>query len=55
MTEQWRGLVGKEPTILTDLVLSLDEYLANLVDNMATKFISGGMDPFQIVTDNIGK
>lgn len=44
-----------KPTALSDLLRDFDEYIANLADNMATKFVSGGMSPFQIVSENMGK
>ena len=42
-------------TALSDLLRDFDEYISNLADNMAANFVSGGMSPFQIVTENMGK
>lgn len=56
LTSQWETVLQTySPSALTDLVSDLDEYISNLADNMATKFVTGGMSPFQVVTANVGE
>lgn len=56
LKDQWRSiLTAYRSSTLTDLIQDYDDYISNLADNMATKFVTAGMNPFQIVTDNVGE
>ncbi|KAF6018704.1 CELSR1 [Bugula neritina] len=53
-TDYWVSIVDTyKSTVLTDLLRDYDEYMANLALNMATKFKSTEMKPFQITTKNM--
>lgn len=55
-TDYWVSIVDTyKSTVLTDLLRDYDEYMANLALNMATKFKSTEMKPFQITTKNMGE
>ena len=55
LTLTWVQLSNtSEPTLLLDLLKDFDDYMGNLAYNMATKFVSIGMDPFQLISENIG-
>lgn len=56
LKSQWTIVFSRYSTsALADLVLDFDDYISNLADNMATKFVTAGLDPFQIVTGNMGE
>lgn len=56
MTTHWIKVISAyKTTAVSELLQDYDDYIANLADNMATKFVTAGMDPFQIVTDNMGE
>lgn len=56
LTSHWVYLLNvSRPTLLADLIQDYDAYIGNLADNMATKFVAAGMDPFQSVSENMGE